>query len=128
ARALDHGADRQADVSAHLRRYAGAGEDVSDQAGGGGLAVRSGDADIAAAEKRRGQFHFADDANAPQAGFLQRDEVGGNVGREDDEAGAFEDRRSLQRERNLEPAEFGAGVREIGERLKIGSAYDGAAA
>ena len=62
---------RRADIAAHLHRHAGFAQDVADQAGGGGLAVRSGDADGAALQKRRRQFHFADHADAPRRAPLR---------------------------------------------------------
>ena len=66
-RGFDHGGDRRADVAADLRRDAGLAQDVSDERGGGGLAIGAGDADGAALEERRGQFHFADHAHASSA-------------------------------------------------------------
>ena len=52
ARALHHRRHGRPDVSAHLHRHAGFPQDVADQAGGGGLAVRPGDPDGAAFEER----------------------------------------------------------------------------
>jgi hypothetical protein len=65
--AFDHGGDWRADIAAHLRGDAGFAQDVSDQRGGGGLAVGAGNADGAAEQKRRGQLHFADDARRARA-------------------------------------------------------------
>ena len=45
ARSFDHGGHRRPDVAAHLHRQAGVAQNVADQAGGGGFAVGSGDAD-----------------------------------------------------------------------------------
>ncbi len=53
-RGFDHGGDGRADIAANLGGDAGLVQDVSDQRGGGGLAVGAGDSDGAALEKRRG--------------------------------------------------------------------------
>ena len=61
--------DRQADVAADLRWQAGVREDLADQGGGGGLAVRAGDRDDLALEKPARQFQLADDGK-PEGRYL----------------------------------------------------------
>ena len=63
-RRIDHRRNRRPDIAAHLHRNSRLAQDMARQRGGGGLAVRSGNADDGTLEEITGQLHFADDRGA----------------------------------------------------------------
>ena len=90
-------------------------QDVADQAGRGGLAVRSGDADHRALQERRGQFHFADHSHAARARRFERRQIGRHVGRKHDQRPSLRLGKQVQSVCSPESRHV--------ERLQIGGAH-----
>ena len=117
-----------ADVAAHKDPLARGDEHLSDELGGGGLAVGPGDGHHGGGDKTGGQLHFPDYGNAPVPGPIQGGRGMGDPGAQDNEVGPVKERLWVAAQGQVDPQlpQLLQGLRRCRRRGGVGGRDPGA--